>query len=330
MTNRFHVATARRALTLAALLCPIAIVAACGDSTSSMNPAAPTAVVADVPQHDESGGAISSATGKGGNANGNGNSGGGSNNGGGKDNDKGHDNGRNDDAKGSGGGNQPTVPSGNQAPTNTTPTTTRKVEIEGVISAKAGDSITVSAQDIAVPATCEIRHGDRRFTFADLRVGDRVHVKATRTTSGAGATATTRIEASDVKLQNADDDDDRDDSSDGGSTTPTAALVSVAALDATASETGPDLGAFRLTRTGAVTAALTVTVTVTGTATNGTDYQMIPLTVTFAAGQATATVVVTPLADAIAEGSETVVLTVIDGTGYAAGAPATATVTIAG
>ena len=51
---------------------------------------------------------------------------------------------------------------------------------------------------------------------------------------------------------------------------------------------------------------------------------------TFAAGQATADLFVMPLADATAEGSETVIVTVDDGATYDLGSPVTATVTIAG
>ena len=40
-------------------------------------------------------------------------------------------------------------------------------------------------------------------------------------------------------------------------------LVSVTAFDSTASETGPDLGTFRFSRTGSTASALTVTFTVT-------------------------------------------------------------------
>jgi len=104
--------------------------------------------------------------------------------------------------------------------------------------------------------------------------------------------------------------------------------VSVTAVDATAAESGPDPGTFRFTRTGAVTSSLTVTYTVTGTAVNGTDYQVIPLTVTFLAGQATADVFVIPTADGVAEGVETVIVTLIDGATYDLGAPATATATV--
>ena len=58
-----------------------------------------------------------------------------------------------------------------------------------------------------------------------------------------------------------------------GDTEEPSALVSVVALDASASETGTNPGSFRLTRTGTVTqlaSALTVSFTLTGTALNGT------------------------------------------------------------
>ncbi len=105
-------------------------------------------------------------------------------------------------------------------------------------------------------------------------------------------------------------------------------VVSVVAFDAAASEIGPDLGTFRFSRTGALTSSLVVTYTVTGTAVNGTDYQAIPVTVTFLAGQATADVFVIPTADGIVEGVETVIVTLTDGATYDLGAPATATATV--
>ncbi|MFW6732679.1 MAG: beta strand repeat-containing protein, partial [Synechococcus sp.] len=88
-------------------------------------------------------------------------------------------------------------------------------------------------------------------------------------------------------------------------------------------------GKFTLARSGSTTAALTVNIGMTGSATNGTDYTLIPTTVTFAAGAATADVNLTVTDDAIVEGSETAVLTVAAGAGYTVGAGASATVTIA-
>ena len=49
----------------------------------------------------------------------------------------------------------------------------------------------------------------------------------------------------------------------------------------------------------------------------------------FPAGQATTTVTVTPLSDALVEGDETVILTLTDGPNYDLGSPTQATVTIA-
>jgi len=277
---------------------------ACGDAKSSMNPVAPSAVVVDAQNLEAGeGGGESSATGKPKpppNGNGNGN------------------------------GKQPTTPApgGNVTPpNNTTPPapTTKKVEIEGLISAKSGDSITVNAQIVVVPSTCTIRHGSTRFTFSELRIGDRVHVRASRTTTGSGAAASTTLEATEVKLQNPSGRGDDDDP------VSATALVSVSAVDALASEIGSNTGAFRLTRSGSatmLTAPLTVTFTLTGTATNGSDYTNLPLTATFLANQASVDVVVAPLVDATTEGAESVVLTLATVAPYDLGSPATATVTI--
>jgi serine protease len=105
--------------------------------------------------------------------------------------------------------------------------------------------------------------------------------------------------------------------------------VSVSATDATASEVGGDTGTFTFTRSGDTTAALTVSFSMSGSAVNGTDYQTIGSTVTFAVGSATATVTVTPIDNTAAGGSKTVTATVSPGTGYTPASPGSATVTIA-
>jgi hypothetical protein len=314
------------------LLAGAVLTSACGDSKSSLNPVAPSAVVIGA-QSDQAStaDAVSSTTGKGGNGGGkpddpgNGNGGGGNGNGGGGNGNGGGGNGNG----GGGNGNQPTVPPGQQPPSNTSPTAPtapglKKVEIEGLISAKGGDSITVNGQTVVVPSACPIRHGNTSFTFADLKVGDRVHVRASRNTTGSGATAATTLEATDVKLQNPGSGGDGDDED------PTS-LVSVSATDALASETAGNTGTFRLTRAGTPTqqaAALTVTFTLSGTAGNGVDYQNLPVTAMFAANQATVDVVVTPLADGTAESPESVILTLTGASPYELGSPLSATVTI--
>jgi hypothetical protein len=93
------------------------------------------------------------------------------------------------------------------------------------------------------------------------------------------------------------------------------AVVSIAALDNSAAEASLATGKFRLTRDD-TSGALDVTVAITGTATNGTDYNSISTTVSFADGVATADVTVTPKEDTTYEGSETVIMTVTDGDDY--------------
>ena len=99
--------------------------------------------------------------------------------------------------------------------------------------------------------------------------------------------------------------------------------------------TGPNL-VYTFTRTGSTTGALTVNFSIGGTADSSTDYTQtgaatfVPPsgTVTFGAGNSTAQVTVDPSADATTEADETVILTVVAGTGYEVGAPDSATGTI--
>ena len=104
--------------------------------------------------------------------------------------------------------------------------------------------------------------------------------------------------------------------------------VTVAATDASGAEAGANTITFTLTRT-STTGSLTVAIGWSGSAAAPSDYGVPPTSVTFAAGAATATVVITPVDDADVEGAETVVLTVLTGAGYAVGAPASATATVA-
>ena len=109
--------------------------------------------------------------------------------------------------------------------------------------------------------------------------------------------------------------------------------ITVTATDALAGETAPGTpanpGRFSLTRTGDRTKVLTVAYTLSGTATKGSDYLNLTGTVSFAAGSATAFVDVNPIDDNLAEGSETVILTLATGTGYSLGTSKSATITLA-
>ena len=104
--------------------------------------------------------------------------------------------------------------------------------------------------------------------------------------------------------------------------------VTIAALDATATEAGPTTGAFRVSRTGSTASPLTVFYSVAGTATPGTDYTALPGSVTIPAGVAAANILVRPINDTLMEGNETVVVTLSSRPAYTIGSPSSATVTI--
>ena len=274
------------------------VTVACGDSKSSLNPVAPSAIVFDGSQNVQSGG-IAGPQGKGGVP--------------GPPEDRGNN------SNNPGSGKNPN----SGAPGTPTAPGLKKVQIEGLISATGGDSITVNGQKVIVPSTCPIRHGSTLFNFADLHIGDRVHVTANKVTDSSGAVASiTTLEATEVKLQNPGEP---------AEIVELTGLVSVTATDALAEEVDGNTGLFTLTRSGSATllaAPLSVTLTLTGTATNGTDYSGLPLTANFAAGVATTTVEVKPTSDAVTEGPETVILTLGVTAPYEVGSPASATVTI--
>jgi uncharacterized protein (DUF1800 family) len=105
--------------------------------------------------------------------------------------------------------------------------------------------------------------------------------------------------------------------------------VSVAATRPASDETGGRNGEFTFTRSGPIFEPLVVRYGVGGSAVNGFDYVSLSGTVTLPAGAASATVALLPNPDLQNEGTDTVVLTVIPGTGYVAGPQASATATIA-
>lgn len=117
--------------------------------------------------------------------------------------------------------------------------------------------------------------------------------------------------------------------------TPAAALpvVTIEAVDAEAREprhsrVEPNIGSFLIQRTGDVRQALEVTYAVEGTAINGTDYRSLDGTAVLRAGERSRRIHVVPRADALVEGTETVVLKLKAGTAYELGTPAEATVKI--
>jgi hypothetical protein len=112
----------------------------------------------------------------------------------------------------------------------------------------------------------------------------------------------------------------------GGSSLPT---VTIAATTPNASETNSTAGVFTVSRSGGdISSSLPVNYTVGGTASNGIDYQTIPVSITISAGSPTANISVTPIDDAVVEANETVVLTLVSDPTYTVGSPNSASVTI--
>ena len=68
-----------------------------------------------------------------------------------------------------------------------------------------------------------------------------------------------------------------------------------------------------ITRTAGISQALTVNLTIGGSASNGTDYQQLPTTINFAPGQVSDTVDIIPILDLLAEGQETITISVQGG-----------------
>ncbi len=106
-------------------------------------------------------------------------------------------------------------------------------------------------------------------------------------------------------------------------------VISVVTSDANAAETGNDEGAFIVSRSGSLAGSLTINYSVQGTSLAGSDYATLPGTVTIPDGEASATVPLVPIDDAVEENAETVIVELQAGSGYLLSSSASATVTIA-
>ncbi|MEI6085282.1 MAG: Calx-beta domain-containing protein [Verrucomicrobiota bacterium] len=105
--------------------------------------------------------------------------------------------------------------------------------------------------------------------------------------------------------------------------------VTIAATDPTASEFGLNPGSFTISRTGDTATPLAVPFSLSGSASNGADYATLLSPATIPAASNSVIISVTPLPDAIAEGNEPVVLTLLADPAYSLGVPGNATVIIA-
>ncbi len=100
----------------------------------------------------------------------------------------------------------------------------------------------------------------------------------------------------------------------------TSPIVSIVASDAIAAETingqVANTASFTISRTGPLTAPLSVTFSTSGTATKGVDYNALPNTVTIPAGSSSASIVLTAKDDILSEATETVVVALVAASGY--------------
>jgi len=99
--------------------------------------------------------------------------------------------------------------------------------------------------------------------------------------------------------------------------------VMVSTFNNSPSEAG-GTGSFYISRVG-TSGSLAVGYVLSGTATNGQDYQTMSGSVVIPDGQSGVNLVMTPINDTLAEGTETVTLTIIAGAGYSPDRPASAT-----
>jgi hypothetical protein len=105
--------------------------------------------------------------------------------------------------------------------------------------------------------------------------------------------------------------------------------VTIVATDPNAAEAALDPGVFTVTRTGATSGDLVVNYTLGGTATEGSDFDTLPGSVTISIGQSIAFITITPKEDALDDPDETVIVTLSAAAAYTVGSPSNDTVTIA-
>lgn len=111
-------------------------------------------------------------------------------------------------------------------------------------------------------------------------------------------------------------------------TTPQLPVVQVNVEDSDCREEGAGVGSFRVSRSIVTSSPLVVDLQAGGTAANGTDYNLINDSVTIPAGVGTAFVTITPIPDALVEGSETVVIALKSSSTYTVGSSSSATLEI--
>ncbi len=105
-------------------------------------------------------------------------------------------------------------------------------------------------------------------------------------------------------------------------------IVSLTPTVAATIEGSPNPAKVTIIREGDLSTALQVEYVINGTATNGVDYAHLHASTTLAAGQQSATIEILSLPDALVEGPESVILSLLPSSNYTLGERSSATVTI--
>lgn len=105
-------------------------------------------------------------------------------------------------------------------------------------------------------------------------------------------------------------------------------IIEIVASDAVAGEFATNPARISLVRSGDLTPPVTITYTLSGTATPGVDYLSLPGSITLAAGAAVTNLLITPIADSLSEGEETVTVQLSSAPSYNLTSLSNATVVI--
>ena len=79
-----------------------------------------------------------------------------------------------------------------QLDTDETETPDNEAEVEGIVTAIGKNTLTVAGKMVTVTSSTKITHGETTLTFADIHMGDRVHVEGTSSGTGSSATITAK------------------------------------------------------------------------------------------------------------------------------------------
>jgi Calx-beta domain len=184
-----------------------------------------------------------------------------------------------------------------------------------VVSYSVGGTATAGSDYTTLPGSVTIPAGSAAATIAVTPLTDSVTESSeTVVVTLVGSTGYTVSSPSSATVTIAD-------------STPSS-TVTISATDSSAAEPA-NSGTFTVSRSGSTTSSLVVSYSVSGSATAGSDYATLPGSVTIPSGAFSATISVTPIDDVIAEGDESVTVTLSAGSGYTVGLSGEATVQIA-